>query len=823
MQYPLDALQNIVNGTLLQAKSADNPLITSVLFDSRLFKAAQGVLFIALTSPKNDGHHFIKELYDKGVRHFLIEKNITTTDYKEANFIFVPNTLVAFQQLARYHRTAFQLPVIGITGSNGKTIIKEWLYQLLHPFYNIVKSPQSYNSQIGVPYSVLLLLQRHDLAIFEAGISTSGEMQHLAPIIDCNIGIFSNIGDAHNEGFESLSQKVDEKLLLFKNTPTIIYCKNHRLIDEQIKATYPNKNLLTWGYDDDCILKIKNIAKSDTHTTITAFFKNKNTQITIPFTDDASIENCCHIWLCCLHLGKEIDQRLQLLTPVALRLEVKSGIRNCLIINDTYNADVSSLQVALSFMTQQSKHDRKTLILSDILQSGLPPTLLYQQISELIIQNNINQFIGIGTHITALADLLPDTIKQSYYRYTTDFIKKIPSYHFQNETILIKGARAFTFEKISTYLSRKNHKAVLEIDLNALIHNVKVYKSLLKPSTKLMVMVKASAYGSGSSETAKLLEANGIDYFAVAYTDEAVELRQQGIKTPILVLNPEEDSFHSLVEYQIEPEIYSIQQLKNFISLLSQFPSISAFPIHIKLDTGMHRLGFEQQDIALLLELLQQNTAIKVASIFSHLAASDNPKHDEFTHHQLELFNHLAQQITHTIGYQPILHILNSSGIIRFSEYQLDMVRLGIGLYGIDSAAQIQAQLQPVSQLKATISQIKTIAADDTVGYDRSGVLHKNTRIATINIGYADGFSRGFSKGKGGVWLHGQLVPVVGNVCMDMTMIDITDIPPAQEGDEVIIFGKKLPIQTLAATLNTIPYEILTGISDRVHRVYFKE
>lgn len=823
--YSIQEIIKIVSGQPLNA-SIQSANIQHLLYDSRLLVQPERTLFFAIPSQRNNGHRYVKDLYSNGVRHFMIEQKINVNDYPKANFVLVDNVLNALQKLAKFHKKRFSLPTIGITGSNGKTIIKEWLYQLLSDDFEIVRSPKSYNSQIGVPISVWQIRSHHDLAIIEAGISKPNEMARLSEIINCDIGIFSNIGDAHSDGFGSISEKVDEKSLLFKNAKTIIYCKDYEAIGEAF-SSWENKTFFTWSSTENATLSQIKIKKSKQQTQISGIYKAEILDITIPFTDDASIENAIHCWACSMVVKcrqEKVQERFLELSPVALRLELLGAVNNCTIINDSYSADLTSLTIALNFLQQQSIHSKNTVILSDFLEHKDPSNTLYQAIADLLIQKNINRLIAIGHRIAVIQELLSETtIQVQYFQNTEQFLHQLSYSDFQSETILIKGARAFQFEKIANRLAQKVHQTTLEINLNALIHNLNIYRSLLRPTTKTMVMVKASAYGSGSSEVAKLLEYNRVDYLAVAYSDEGVELRKSGVNLPILILNPEPVSFDTIIRHGLEPEIYNFNLLTEFTNYLASFALTEPYPIHIKVDTGMHRLGFESGDENALAQFLNQNKSLKVQSIFSHLAGSDAQQFDDFTQQQIEQYQEFYQNITAQIGYQPIRHILNSGGIVRFSAHQMDMVRLGIGIYGIDSSRILQSQLQTVSTLKATISQIKNIPPNETIGYNRSRKATKPMRSATISIGYADGLMRHAGNGKVKVLIRGQLAPIIGNVCMDMSMIDVTDIPLAQEGDEVIIFGASRDIRILAKQLNTIPYEVFTNISGRVKRVYFQE
>ena len=856
MKYRIEQIANIANGIFLNT-TVHEASIEHVLLDSRQIVFPANSLFVALQGRQFDGHDFLENAYQAGVRNFLVAKKTTKETFPEANFIKVENTLAAFQLIAAHHRQLYELPVIGITGSNGKTIIKEWLFQLLHEDYHIVRNPKSYNSQIGVPLSILQISHEYNLGIFEAGISQMNEMEKLAPIIAPSICIFTNLGEAHSEGFPDSATKLREKLKLFNSAKTLIYCCDDELVEKEIgdwrlETGNPIK-LIKWSAKNKpADFQIKKTTHSNSETTIeihttSTQFSILHSPFSINFTDHASIENAIHCWVLMIHLGvgpKIISKRIKKLESVAMRLELKEGNNGCVIINDSYNSDLTSLNIALDFLSQQSKSHQRTLILSDILQSGQPTKNLYNAIAELILEKNIGRIIGIGEEIIILKDLLPQKTNKLFYKNTENFLEKFSIDNFQNEAILLKGARRFKFEKIANRLAKKIHQTTLEVNLTALLHNLRVYQGHLRPGTKTMVMVKASAYGSGSVEVAKLLEFQRVDYLAVAYADEGVELRKAGIQLPIVVLNPEEATFGALVRNHLEPEIYSLKLLEKYFHFVGSYfrenknelNSLKIklnFPVHLKIDSGMHRLGFEEKEINDLINKLNSfkknnKPKIIIKSIFSHLAASETKVHDDFTKKQIALFQKIYERLSEALGYRPTRHILNSSGIVRFPEHQMEMVRLGIGLYGIDESGILQDQLQTVNTLKATISQIKIIEKGETVGYGRSGKADHNMRIATLSIGYADGLLRKAGNGNYNVLIKGKKAPLIGNVCMDMVMADVTQIPGAQEGDEIIVFGKynnkiTQPVQELARCLKTIPYEIFTSISGRVKRMYVQE
>ena len=812
--------------------------IEHILLDSRKLLFPSTSLFFALDGPRRNGRSFIDELYQKGVTNFVVDENIPAEDldkYTGANFLQVKDVLQALQQLTAFHRRQFQLPVIGITGSNGKTIVKEWLYQLLHNNFNIVRSPKSYNSQIGVPLSVWQINQDHTLGIFEAGISQPAEMEQLEKIIAPTIGVFTNIGQAHSEGYLDISQKINEKLKLFVHCDLLIYCADDPDVNSAISTFKTNVRhaddfqLFSWSKNSKATLQIISVEKKDNHTILTAqdhrtTEADRFVEITIPFTDEAAVENAINCWCVLLYLKEDdalINEKMLQLRAVEMRLELKQGTNNCSVINDSYSADINSLTIALDFLSQQQQHPNRTLILSDILQSGRNSSDLYADVAAILQQKNINRFIGIGIEISKQQEAFKNIAQTFFFTSTAEFKLQFHTLHFYNETILLKGARVFEFEQISHLLEEKVHQTVLEINLNSITHNLKQYQQILKPGVKVMAMVKAFSYGSGSFEIANLLQYQKVDYLAVAYTDEGVELRKAGITLPIMVMNAEEVTFDLMVQYNLEPELFSFNILAGFQEYLQQSGIIN-YPVHIKLDTGMHRLGFETQDLPALLDFLKLSTAFKVQSVFSHLVASDSLAQDEFTNQQADIFLQNITDLQQVLGYSFLKHIGNTGAIYRHQNLQLNMVRLGIGLYGIDGNVEMQQRLKNVTTLKTTISQIKNVKAGDTVGYSRKGIVVKDSVIATVRIGYADGYPRSLSNGKGKMWARGHLLPVIGLICMDMTMLDITGTD-VQEGDEVIVFGEQLSVNELANQAETIPYEILTGISQRVKRVYYEE
>jgi alanine racemase len=801
----------------------DDAPVRNILIDSRNINSPADSLFFALTGVNHNGHDYIGELYDKGVRAFVVSrKDNYEIRYPEATFILVPDTLQALQSLAAHHRKKFSIPVVAVTGSNGKTIVKEWLYHTLALKKNIVRSPRSYNSQVGVPLSLWLLQEENDLAVFEAGISRPGEMKKLAEMIMPDTGIFTNIGEAHQENFKNPGQKTAEKLQLFRSCKAIIYCSDHDLIHRSVQKDPKLKKatLFTWSSEKSASLRITGTCRESGFTTITGRYAGKEYRISIPFHDDASVENAIHIWAYLLQSGqfsKQTAAQMKSLPPVAMRLELKKGINHCTLINDSYNSDINSLAIALDTLNMQSQHERRIVILSDLFQTGMKEELLYKKIAALLKEKKVTRFVGIGPALSRNKQLfgLPAT----FYETTESFLAVVSSLLLQDEAILIKGSRQFEFEKISSALEEKKHNTRLEINLNALVSNLNYYRSLLREDTMMMVMVKALSYGSGSYEIANVLQFQRVDYLGAAIADEGAELRNAGITVPIMVMNPDHGSFDMIIRNRLEPEIFNFTSLKLFEQAVIRNQE-TGYPVHLKIDSGMHRLGFLEEETEKLCSYLKNNRNIIVKSVFSHLAATDEPVHDKFSVRQINAFVKTAATITGALGYPVIRHILNSSGIERFPEAQFEMVRLGIGIYGFSPSN--QKKLRNVHSLKSTILQVKLVRANETVGYGRAGKAKKDTVIGVVPVGYADGLDRRLGRGIGKFLINDKFAPIIGNICMDMCMVDLTGID-AQEGDEVVIFGDKYPMTEMAKQLHTIPYEILTGVSHRVKRIYYHE
>ncbi len=826
--YLLSEIAKIIGGTLIQNDEASNKTIRFLSFDSRNILSGPETLFFALRSERNDGHKYIKETYSKEVLSFVVEElPANYKDYRYASFLLVQNSLYALQSLAAYHRNRFSYPVAGITGSNGKTIVKEWLAELLSPEKNIVRSPRSYNSQLGNPLSVWLMDDRYDMALFEAGISKPGEMERLEKILNPEFGLFTHLGTAHLENFESAEQLIHEKFQLFVNCKLIIYCSDFDLLTREIKRMdfAHNPKFFSWSEKNtEADLFVSSIEKANYSTRINAVYVSEKVSLTIPFTDDAHVENAIHCWAFMLALGYKtgkFEERFLKLSPIAMRLELKKGINGCTIINDSYNSDTASLVNALDFLQQQSGFGRGkcTLIISDILQSGEKPAILYAEIADFINLKKIDRLICIGPDIGGYMDLFRIKDKRSFPSFE-EFLMHFNEKDYNHEIILLKGARPFRFDRISALLQEKAHQTVMEINLDSMIHNFNFYRGKLSPKTKIVAMVKAFSYGTGSVEVARILQYHGVDYLAVAIADEGIELRNNGIETPILVMNPEEHSFDAMIENNLEPNIYRFKLLEKFDEALKR-NAVNNFPVHIKIDTGMKRLGFDrEEDIMKVTEYIHKQERMFIRSVFSHLAVSDDPSNDEFTKEQFRRFDRFSKLIAGSFDYKILCHILNSSGIERFPEMELDMVRLGIGLYGISPL--FQNMLKNVATLKTTISQIREVKPGETIGYGRRGIASSLMKIAVLPIGYADGFNRHLGNGNGNVVINGFKVPVTGSVCMDMCMVDVSGIE-ANEGDKAIVFGEELPVSEVAGYLQTIPYEVLTSVGQRVKRVYYKE
>ena len=784
--------------------------IKYISFDTRKLIGSVDTLFVAIPGKQHNGHDYLMDAYKKGVRNFIVSKKIDQTGLFGANILRVYDSLMALQSIVKYHRGGFDIPVVGITGSNGKTIVKEWLSDMLQEKYHVVKSPKSYNSQLGVPISIWAMNAEHEVGVFEAGISRRGEMHRLESVIQPTIGVFTNIGNAHDEGFHTWEEKIEEKAFLFAETHQIICCQDHETLYPILKNQFDDA-LISWStVDSSADFYFNKVGKS-----YRCEFDGAEYEIAPQFSGAQYLENLLHAVCVCILLDltpEQIALAIKRLRPVSMRLELKRGLHDCYIVDDTYNNDLVGLSIALEYLKEQPHKQKKTAIISDIEQSGLSDDQLYLKVAKLLETNEITRLIAIGSKISANKDVFGH--HADFYPDTETFFKNFPA--FDNELILVKGARTFSLEKVVSILEEKNHGTLLEVNFEALSHNLNLYRQKLASTTKVMVMVKAFAYGGGLGEIAHLLQYQKVDYLGVAYLDEGIALRKKGISLPIMVMNVDWNHLSMAHSFVLEPEIYSSQMLRKYLVDCEQMA-----PIHLKIESGMNRLGFDGEDLPELIQLLKEYPELKVAGIFTHFSATEEQEHDEFTQRQAYLFDQAYQAITDAIGYLPIKHALNSSGIVRWPQYQYDMVRLGIGLYGYDSSESME-DLLPVSHLKSHISQIRHIKKNETVGYSRTGVAKQDSTIAVVAIGYADGYSRKFSMGNAYMLVNGQKAYTIGNVCMDMTMIDITNLN-ASEGDEVMVFGESPSIVDLAAWSETIPYEILTNVSQRVKRIFVSE
>ena len=834
MTYTIEKVTTLIGARRYGDTDAN---IGFLLTDSRSLCFPEETLFFAIKSERNDGHKYISSLYDRGVRNFVVTTVPEGYDvkYPEANFLRVTDTREALQRLAERHRDEFDIPVVGITGSNGKTVVKEWLYQVLSPDHYVTRSPRSYNSQIGVPLSVWLLNEQTQVGIFEAGISQRGEMLALRDIIQPTIAVLTNLGAAHQENFTSMEEKCREKLILFHDAPAIVYNADDETVSRVVGSSDYKGEKLYWSRKDkNAPFYIKSVEKKESATTVTYISRipdlktNDSDQsenwYSIPFIDDASVEDSVVCAIVALRLGVspgQLDERMMRLEPVAMRLEVKEGRHGCTLINDSYNSDINSLDIALDFMSRRPDHKgrRRTLILSDIQQSGEPAEQLYREVSRLARERGVQKFIGIGPVISDNADVI-DIPEKFFFNSVSSFLDSTVFHTLRDEVILIKGARQFGFDQITELLVEKVHETVLEVNLNAVVDNLNYYRSFMKPETKLVCMIKADAYGAGSVEIAKTLQDHRVDYLAVAVADEGATLRRNGITANIMIMNPEMSAFKTMFDFDLEPEVYSFRLLDALVKAAEK-EGITGWPVHIKLDTGMHRLGFDpEKDMDELIKRLKRQNAVIPRSVFSHFVGSDDDRFDNFSARQFDLFDKGSRRLQAAFDHKILRHIDNSAGIEHFPERQLDMCRLGLGLYGINSRN--NHIINNVSTLKTTILQLRNVPAGDTVGYSRKGKIDHDSVIAAIPIGYADGLNRHLGNRHCYCLVNGQKAEYVGNICMDVAMIDVTGID-CKEGDSVEIFGDHLPVTVLSDALDTIPYEVLTGISNRVKRVYFQD
>jgi alanine racemase len=799
-----------------------NQVIRYLCTDSRQISFPEESVFIALKTTRRDGHFFIPNAFERGIKWFIVSESIDGQLYQGAFFIHVQDTLEALQKISAFHRQQFTYPVIGITGSNGKTIVKEWLYQLLSPDYHICRSQRSYNSQVGVPLSVWQLQPTHQLALFEAGISTTDEMVNLQKIIQPTIGIFTNIGAAHSDGFSSDSEKLDEKWKLFEGTQAII-CKidDDRIYQKVLKSSH---QIISWGYRDDAMYRLKKIRIKENSTEFTLLIGDISQSFTLPFTDDASIENGLHCVITCLYLGldgSKIRKGLKGLHALQMRLEWKKGLFNSLLLNDSYSHDIHSLEIALSYLKQQAGNTRLMAILSDL--PGHADKNMYKAIAGLLREKQVMKIAGVGHDISTAKEIFTSFgINAQFFTDTKQLLQQFDRRQIAKCTVLIKGARSFGFERIASAFQQQQHETLLEINLSALTHNLNSYRTILKASTKLMVMLKAFGYGSTDAELGRWLQHNGVAYLTVAYTDEGVSMRNGGVQTPIMVMNPEPASFESLVAHHLEPELYSIEMLQSFLQFAAE-NVLKQYRVHIKLDTGMHRLGFTPLQLPEIIRLLADSDELRVVTVFTHLVASENPADDNFTKIQATGFDQFCNGLSAALPYSFLKHAANTAAIVRHPRLHYDMVRLGIGLFGISEAARNILNLQAATRLYTTVAQVKKVSAGHSVGYGRHAILQRDSLIATVRIGYADGYSRKLGNGNGKMFLQNMYAPVVGNVCMDMTMLDVTNIAGVKAGDRVEVFGEHITVSDLARLCGTIPYEIMTGISQRVKRVLVED
>ena len=834
MIYTIEKVATLIGARRYGEKEAT---IGWLLTDSRSLCFPEQTLFFALRTKRNDGHKYIDELYRRGVRSFVVEQEPADyqTRFPEGNFLKVSSPLAALQRLAERHRDEFNIPVVGITGSNGKTWVKEWLYQILMPSMKVTRSPKSYNSQIGVPLSVWLLNEQTKVALFEAGISEPGEMLALRDIIQPSIGVLTSLGSAHQENFRSLDEKCMEKLQLFHDTEVMIYPSDDDTVSRCVRRSQYKGERIGWSrYSEKAPMYVRRIEKSHTSSLksqISYIYKGVEGSYEIPFIDEASIENSITCVTVALYLGlspEEVAERMSQLEPIAMRLEVKEGQRGLTLINDSYNSDVNSLDIALDFMNRRIENKsqssafntqvKKTLILSDIYQTGESSTELYREVSDLILKRGVDRFIGIGPEISSQASQI-EIGQKWFFDNVEQFLQSNLFRSLNHEIVLLKGARPFGFERITELLEQKVHETILEVDLNAVVDNLNYFRSFLKPETKMVCMIKADAYGAGAVEIAKTLQDHRVDYLAVAVADEGVTLRNAGITQNIIVMNPEMSSFKTLFDYDLEPEVYSFRLMDALVKA-ARAQGITGWPVHLKLDTGMHRLGFDSSQIDELIERLKQQSAIIPRSVFSHFVGSDSDDFDNFSATQFRVFDEGSKKIQAAFSHKILRHMDNSAGIEHFPERQMDMCRLGIGLYGVDPRT--NNMLSTVSTLKTTILQLRRVPKEETVGYSRKGKLDRDSIIAAIPIGYADGLNRRLGNRHCYCLVNGQKAEYVGNICMDVALIDVTDIP-CEEGDSVEIFGKNLPVTVLSDVLETIPYEVLTSVSNRVKRVYFQD
>ncbi|MCL1851339.1 MAG: bifunctional UDP-N-acetylmuramoyl-tripeptide:D-alanyl-D-alanine ligase/alanine racemase [Bacteroidetes bacterium] len=796
--------------------------ISELAFDSRKITFPEQTLFFAIKTAKNDGHLYISELIKQKVKNFVISENIEDFKHFDVNFYQLEDPVFAMQQIAAEHRKKFTCPVVGITGSNGKTIVKEWLSAILSKDFSVIKNPNSYNSQIGVPFSVWQMNENHSFGIFEAGISQRNEMDRLAAVIQPNMGILTNIGNAHSQFFENDKEKLIEKLKLFHTASSIIYNNDYELIRE-ILATenYAHLKKISWGKYPNSYYRI--VSQKQLQNSTVVEFSHSPQWLEIPFTDAASVENVLHIAALLMYMGyslTHISKQLRFLSSLVMRMEIKEAQNNSIIINDTYSLDINSLRIALDFLSNQTQFSKRTLIISDFEQVNWGEKE-YMELSKIFDNHNITKMVVVGTEMRKRHGYFP-VVEKHFYTTTNELLAHLDVINIRDEAVLVKGARSFRFERVVQALQLKTHQTILQVNLSALVHNLHFFKKLVHPETKMMAMVKAMSYGLGDAELINELCYHQIDYLAVAYTDEGIALRRRNITRPIIVLGAEAAGYDLMIRYNLEPEIFNLFYLKELIVTLENYPEIENFPIHIKVDTGMHRLGFDEEEIDELLQCVDSCSQLKIASVFTHLAASEDVKEDKFTKKQIQKYNAICQKIDAQISYPYLKHLLNTAGIVRFPEAQYEMVRLGLGLYGFSPVPEIQSQLQSVITLKSVITQLKKVRKGETIGYNRTFTAQKDMQIAIVPVGYADGFPRELSNGVGTMRVKNKNCPVTGKICMDMTMIDVTGWDVAI-GDEVIIYDAENSLEQIGSSIHKTSYELLTAISRRVPRIYIRE
>lgn len=816
MNYQLKDIAKIIAAERIGQSAISE--ITQVSFDTRKPIQGKSTLFVALSGTSADGHQYVKRAYELGCRSFLVSR--MAPDFpKEANYLMVTDALRAIQELASHHRQNFQGTVVGITGSTGKTTIKEWLYELLHLEKRISKSPKSFNSQLGVALSALLISNKSDLAILEAGISKEGEMTNLQRIIKPDIGLFSNIGDAHQANFESYEKKVQEKMHLFSEAKLLLYCVDHDVIHREVKRSFKRKTK-TWGASIHADLKVL----SRVGKVLDLEYKGERWTLKLEASDAYHYENVMHCVLFSLTQGLSIDflkQGIPQLSTMSMRLEMKHGVDNILLVNDSYSADFQSLEVALDYLNSIAANQSKTLVLSDFVEQYFSEEEYLTRLNALIQSHDLAKVIGIGPLIGRFGNRI-EVEELQLFEGTEEFLSKITSSMFKDEAVLVKGARKFRLERVVNFFQAKSNRTRLEVNLGALKHNYQWFRNRLPVGTEMMVMVKALSYGAGSFEVARLIEGLGARYLAVAYADEGVFLRRKGVTCPIMVLNPEAEGFVNLIQYNLEPELYSLSMTRDLVAFLKNEMMDHPMKVHLNFDTGMHRLGFVKKEMDQLIKALTESEdLVHVASVFTHLAASDDPQHRNFTQGQLDDIDRLTSAMKERLGYDFLVHACNTSGVLNYGNSCFDMVRLGIGFYGIDPSGN-HNPLMPALKLVTQISQVKEIEPGQSVGYGRGWIAQKKSTTATVPIGYADGLPRTAGNLKAQAYVNGKPVPFVGSICMDMSMLDVSGLR-VQEGDEVVIFETQAQLEQFSKDIDTIPYEVLAGISQRVKRVFIED